>query len=437
MTSGEAEQGDGARSADATQWSVIARHAGFRRLFAGTSVSLLGSSVTTVALPLVAVVMLGASPLEMGILGAAAFLPHVVLGLPAGVWVSRWPFRRVIVGADLISALALACVPILGIAGALEMWHLFVLVVITGTCGLFSAVASQSFTPLLVPRRDLLAANGAMAMSSSVVSTTGSALGGVLVQLLTAPIAIAVDAVSLLVSAAMKARIPSDARGHERAERASSMLRGIAAGLHIVLRGSSTLRATTIAATVGAMAGQMQAVVLVLFLVRSLDLSPGTVGAAIAVSGAAGILGAVIGVPISRRLGSGPTFILGMLVSSAAGIVLALAAGPFVLVANVVVAAQLLRGWGPTLYGINQQTIRQTLVPPHRLAQAQATWRFLVFGVQPIGALLGGVLGTALGFRATLVISSLVMLLGVATAVLSPLRRMREVSEESSDPVLG
>lgn len=411
------------------QGRVLAAFPNFRRLFAGSSVSLLGSSVTTIAMPLTAVLLLGASPVQMGLLGAATFLPHLVLGLPAGVWVDRLSFRGVIVGADLLAAVALAAVPILAATGLLQMWQLYLVVMVTGTCSLFAAIASQSFAPVLIAPRDLLAANSAFALSNSVVATSGNALGGALVQLLTAPVAIAVDAVMLLVSAATKARITVSGREKGSRPTRESMLHGIRDGLRVALFENAALRATTIAATVGALGGQMQAVIVVLFLVRELGLSAGLVGVVIAVAGVAGIFGATVGVQITGRLGNGPTFILGMTISALAGLVMATAGGPTAAVVAVLVLAQVLRGWGPTLYGINQQTIRQVLVPPELLARTQATWRFLVFGMQPIGALLGGTLGGVVGFRATLVISSVIMLVGTTAALLSPLRTLRRLPE--------
>jgi MFS family permease len=416
------------------QWRVLTDHPDFRRLFGGNSVSLLGSSVTTVALPLTAVVVLGASPVQMGLLGAVSFLPHLVLGLPAGVWVDRLSYRRVIVGADLLAAAALTAVPILAATGLLQMWQLYLVVMITGTCSLFSTIAGQSFAPMLVPRRELLAANSAFALSNSVVATSGNALGGVLVQILTAPAAIAVDAASFLLSAVAKARITVTGRSAATGPVKESIIKGIWGGVRAALE-HPALRATTIAATVGALAGQMQGVTVVLFLVRDLRLSPGLVGLVIALAGLAGIAGAAIGVPITARLGNGPAFIAGMTLSSFAGLVMAAAGGPVAVVLAVVVGAQLLRGWGPTLYGINQQTIRQILIPPELLARTQATWRFLVHGMQPIGALLGGTLGAVAGLRTTLVASSLIMLTGTLLALLSPLRALRELPGAEARPV--
>lgn len=412
------------------QWSVLLRYRDFRRLFVGNSVSLLGSSVTTVALPLTAVVYLHASPVQMGLLGAVAFVPHLVLGLPAGVWVERLSYRGLLVVADLVQMALLGAIPVLAELHALSVWHLYVIVVLAGVCSLFDSVAAQSFTPILVPRQQLLSANSALALSNSTVNTTGTALGGALVQLLTAPVAIAADAVSFLLSACCKARIRTSGSSRTSTNRAERhLLRDIGEGLRAVV-GQPILRAVTISATIGALAGQMQGVVVVLFLVRSLHLSSALVGVTIAIAGVAGILGALVGVPISERVGHGPAFIIGQFLAGAAGLVMAAAGGPFYAVLMVLVAAQILRGWGPSLYGINQQTIRQVFISSELMSRAQATWRFLVYGMQPIGALFGGFFASTLGFRATLIISSITMLAGMIVALASPLRKVRSLPDQ-------
>ena len=381
--------------------SLLAQHKDFRRLFVGNSVSLLGSSVTTVALPLAAVVCLHATPIEMGLLGAAAFLPHLVLGLPAGVWVDRLPYKRILVLADLGQLLLIGSVPVAAALGTLTLAQLYVVVTLAGVCGLFDAVAAQSFTPMLVPREQLLPANSALMLTSSTVNVAGSALGSGLVVLLTAPVAMAADAVSFLVAALCKARITVPGVGNSVRGKAD-----LFGGLRIAFT-HPVLRPVTIAATLGALGGQMQNAVLVLYLVRVLGFSPGLVGIAVTMAGGAGILGALITPTVTRRLGPGWTFVLGMLLSSAAGLLLA--AGPALL-------SQLLRGAGPALYGVNQQTFRQTLVPQEQLSRVNAGWRFLVYGTQPVGAVLGGLLG-AVDLRTTLVVSAVIMLTGTVLAL--------------------
>jgi Na+/melibiose symporter-like transporter len=409
------------------QWSVLARCPDFRRLFVGNSVSLLGSSVTTVALPLTAVVYLHASPAQMGTLGAVALLPHLVLGLPAGVWVDRMPYRRVLILADLAQALLLASIPVLAILGILRMWQLYAVVVLAGVGSLFEAVTAQSFIPILVSRRQLLPANSALMQSNATVSTTGSALAGLLVTLLTAPIAVAADAISFLLAAACKARIRTPGPAVVSAGPGSQhFLADILEGVRAVFT-HRILRPVTLSAILGALAGQMQNVVLVLYLVRELGLPSGLVAVVVAIGGGAGVLGALVATPITQRLGPGPAFIAGMFLAATAGLVLAAATAPLLLAFAIVVLAQVLRGTGPSLYGVNQQTFRQTLIAPALLARVNATWRFLVYGTQPLGALLGGLLGSAISLRATLLLSSGGMLLGAAIAAGSPLRSLRKL----------
>jgi MFS family permease len=398
-------------------WGVVGRHADFRRLFVGNAVSLLGSSVTTVALPLTAVLYLHASPLQMGLLGAAAMLPHLVLGLPVGVWVSRLPYRRVLVVSDLAQTVLLGSIPVLAALGQLRMWHLYAVVGLAGAAGLFEIVALQSFTPMLLPPEDLFAGNSAYLGSFQTINTSGPATAGLLVTAFGAPVSIAVDAVSFLVAAVFKSRIRHP--GRSPASRAAAP--GIGEGLRALLS-HRLLRPLTLAATVGAFANQAQAVVLVLFLVRELHLPPWAVGVAVAISGAAGVIGAVVVGRFTRRVGPGWAHIGGMLLASTGGLVLA-AAGPLALV----VVGQLMRGAAPSLFGVNQQTLRQTLVSPERLAQVNASWRFLVFGFQSLGALVGGLLASAAGLRSTLVATSCLMLTGMAISIASPLRSLRSM----------
>lgn len=194
-------------------------------------------------------------------------------------------------------------------------------------------MTAQSFTPGLVPRQQLLAANSALMISRATVGTTGAALGGILVSVVTAPIAIAADVASFLLAGLCKARIRTSGLAVVENRQPAHLRHEISEGLRIVF-GLKVIRAVTLAATIGALAGQMQAVILVLYLVRQLGLSTALVGGAIAVGGAAGILGALAATPITRRAGPGPAFITGMFLASAGGLVLAAASRPLPLAGN-------------------------------------------------------------------------------------------------------
>src|SRR5262244_275830 len=184
-----------------SQWLVLRRHPEFFKLWSGQAISSFGSAITTVALPLAAVVVLHASPVQMGVLLALTTLPHLLFGLVAGVGVDRLPRKSILVGTDLGRCLLLATIPILGVLGELRIEHLYAVAFLTGTMTLLFETASMSLLPALVGRDNLIHANGAMILNTSVASTAGPALAGGLVQVLTAPVAIAFDAASFLLSA--------------------------------------------------------------------------------------------------------------------------------------------------------------------------------------------------------------------------------------------
>ena len=428
-----ATAGEAGSSAPSSLWSVLASYSEFRKLFAGNSISVLGSSVTTIALPLTAVLYLHASASQMGLLSAAALLPYLALSLQVGVWVDLFPYKRVLLIADLVQAVLLGSIPFLATFGLLRLWQLYVVALLAGCANLLESVAAQSFTPVLIPRRQLLPANSAMALTNAAVGTTGSAIAGFLVAALTAPIAIAVDAASFLLAFLCKVRI-STSQTSVTSRRASKerLHVEIVKGLRAVF-GHRILRSVTIAAAVGALAGQVQNVVLILFLVRHVGLPSGLVGITIAVGGVAAVGGSLIVTSVTRALGPGRTFILGMAIQSLGGLVLVCAPGIFPLAVAVVIIAQILRATGPSLYGVNQQTLRQTLMPAEMLARANGSWRFLVYGSQALGALLGGYLGSTLGLPMTLVAGSAVMLMATAFAAVSPLRSLRQLPVAAQD----
>jgi MFS family permease len=401
-------------------------HPEFFKLWSGQAVSTVGSRITTVAMPLAAVVMLHASPLQMGVLSALAVLPHLLFGLMVGVWVDRLRHRTILIVADLGRALVLGSVPILGFLQLLRMEHLYAVAFLTGLMSLLFATAATSLVPALVGRANLLRANSALVLNDTVARTAVPTLAGWVVQALSAPAAIAFDALSFVVSAGCSRLIRVEpapgSTGRGRMRLWSEMLEGLR-----VLFGNAILSPITISATVGAFAGAMQGALVVLYFVQDLSLTPTFVGLALAVSGLASVVGALLAGSVSQRLGLGPAYLTGGLLSALAGLFLAAAAGPSASVALFLVLGQLLAGLGQPLFSVPQTTLRQSLVADHVLGRVNASWRFLVFGAQPLGALLGGALGATLGLRATLVVSSFGMLAGCLWAFRSPVRSLRQI----------
>lgn len=287
--------------------------------------------------------------------------------------------------------------------------------------------ASMTLLPSLVGHDNLIQANGAMVLSTSVAGTAEPALAGGLVQVLTAPVAIAFDAVSFLLSAGCSLLIEVKPVTASVTPPSGVRLRAeIVEGLRAVF-GSRVLSSIAVSAAIGAMAGAMQGALVVLYLARELHLSAAFIGLAVATSGAASVVGALLAAPLIRWLGPGPAYIRGQMLTSLAGLILAAARGPITVVMLLVRVGQLVAGLGPPLYAVPQRTLRQALVPDQLLGRANATWRFLVFGAQPLGALLGGVLGAALGLRAALVVGSVGILFAVTWATRSPLRTLRQI----------
>ncbi|WP_168197267.1 MFS transporter [Kribbella sp. ALI-6-A] len=399
------------------RWRVVSSNPEFRKLWIGQGVSAAGTAVTGMALPLVAVVGLGASAAEMGVLAALAVVPHLVLGLPAGVWVDRGSRRRFMVVADVGRAGLLAAIPLLAATGELRMPHLYVVAVLTGALTVVSDTASLALLPALVRREELVEANSASMLSQTLASTAGPAGAGLLIQLLSAPVAVAVDAVSYVGSAVASFLIKEPPR---ETPQTSWPRLDLTTGLKELFR-DPVLAGLTRSATVAAVAGAMQGPLVVLYLVRELHWSPLLVGVAITTLGASSVFGTLIAPAYSNKLGIGPAYLIGQLIASCAGFALALAWWPLVFI------GQVMTGLGMPLYGVPQRALRQALVPDHLLGRTTAAWRTLVIGGQTVGALAGGLVGTLLDLRAALVLSSLGMLAGLMLALLSPVKTLRQL----------
>jgi MFS family permease len=404
--------------------TVLRRHPDFLRLWSGQSVSSFGSAITTLALPLTAVLALKAGPVQMGLLAALGFLPHLALGLPAGVWVDRWQRRPVLVATDLGRAVLLGSIPVLALLGALRMEYLYVVALLVGVCTLFFDVAATSYLPSLVDRDDLLDANSASALSSALAATAGPALAGGLVQLLTAPLAIAVDALSYVASARCVILIQAPEAQTPRQQR-RRLWSEVAEGLR-VLAEDPILRPIIGASAVGSFGGAMRQAVLVLYLVRGFGLTPTLLGLIFAAGGMASVLGGLLAGPARDRFGPGPAIVGGTLLWCAGNALIPLAGGSRLLVMALALAGQVMSGVGTPVYSINQITVRQATVPYRLLGRVNASRRFLVFGVIPLGALLGGALGQAVGLRSALVVGVVWQALSLLWLLLSPVRTLRQ-----------
>ena len=398
------------------------RHADFNRLWAAHSASLFGSEITALALPLMAVIMLDATPVQMGVLAAAGTAPFLLCSLLAGVWVDRRRRRPVLIGADLARAGLLLSIPLAAWMGVLRMEQLYLVTFVVGVFSVFFEVADYAYVPSLVGRESVVEANSKLQISYSAAEACGPGVAGLLVQFISASGAIAIDAVSFLVSAILLRRIetPEPPVGTQTSR---GVRHEIESGLRALL-GHRLLRPIVLGSIADSIFLKAIAAIFVLYATRELEISPVMLGVILAVGGIGAIPGALLSAPAARRFGVGPTIIGGWLIGAATWLLIPLATGPVAV--PVLAASMLLSGIAGTIVNVQQWSLRQLVTPDALQGRVTASHRFLVYGAYPLGALLGGWLGAALGLRPAIALCAL----GAVTAPLwvacSPLRRLRE-----------
>jgi MFS family permease len=402
----------------------LLRRTAFRRYWSAQTVSLFGDQITLLAVPLLAVLAIGAGPAEMGYLTAAALLPHLLFSLPAGAWVDRRPSkRRLMIIADLGRAGLLLVVPVLWWTGALTLPLLCAVAFAIGVLSVFFEVAHSSLFAALVQRADYVDANSLLNGSRAMSYVAGPSLGGILVQVLTAPVALVADVFTYLTSAVFLARM----RVTEHAVPSGPGL-GMAAGVRYVAR-SPVLRAILLGTTTLNLFNYMFTALFVLYVTTELDVSPGTLGVIIGAGAVGALLGAVVAGAVIRRLGIGPALIVGLVVFPAPLVLIPLAGGPYPLVLALLFAAEFVSAMGVMVLDIAAGSVQTAATPETMLAVVAGFKRTVNYGIRPIGAVIGGALGAAIGVRPALWIATLGALLGVLWVVFSPLRTMRTLPD--------
>jgi predicted MFS family arabinose efflux permease len=399
----------------------------FRKLWAGQTISAVGSSITYVALPLTAALVLGADAQQMGVLVAAGWVPFLLFALFAGVWSDRLPRKPLLIVTDLVRAAVLATIPIAAVLGVLRIEQVIVVAFLVGSMTVLFQAAYRPFIPVLVGRESLVEANSKLAMSESTARVVGPSLGGALVQLLTAPIAIAFDALSFVISATAVAMMSVHESPPPPSER-KAMWTEIAEGLRACL----TDRFIRTTMTVGALfnvAITMGDAVYVLYATRTLGLDAGLIGGVYTVGGIASLIGASTVQALIRRTGIGPGM-LGALAVIAAASALVLAAGGSPLVAAGYLAARgALTSFSAMVYNVTSTSVVQAVTPDRLLGRVGGAGQVVSLGLIPIAALTGGWLGQHVGLWNTLALSMVAQLLSFAIVAMSPLRTIRRTSD--------
>jgi MFS family permease len=407
--------------------SSLWRHRDFVRLWAGQTVSVFGSQVTELALPLAAVLTLNATAFQMGLLSAAGMAPWILFALLVGVWVDRSLRRRwILVAADVGRALVLVSVPIAAAFGVLSLGQLFVVAFAAGCLTLAFNVAWGSYLNVLVPREQLVDGNSKLMGSYATAQIAGPSIAGALVQVFTAPFAILVDAISFLVSAfALRSiRAPEPER---RLERRGSLRHDLAVGLRFIRDDRLQRAIAGSAATLNFFGAAIYAVI-VLYAVRELGLSSVLIGLFFAAGAVGALVGTQLAPRLTRRLGAGRTILLATIGFPPALAIVPLASPgqPAWLAVTILAVAEAVGGLAVMLFDVNTAALRQALTPEHLYGRSAGAMSFLTQSAKPLGSLFGGTVATAVGLHSTLWICAAGGLLVIPWTVFSPLRGGRD-----------
>ena len=376
------------------------------------------------ALPLTAILTLDATPAQLGILTAAATLPSLLVSLPAGAWVDHLRRRPVLIGADLGRALLLGSIPLAAVLGLLRIEYLYLVAALASALTVCFDVAADSYLPALVPRGQLVAGNSKLAASESLAQIAGPGVGGVLVQLITAPLAILVDAGSFLASALCLRLIRTAEPAPPAGNQEQRIWHEIGEGLRLLAR-EPVLRAFAgCSGTLNGFGGIGDALFR-LYALRHLAMSPALLGTIYALGSVAWLFGAVLVNRVTLRLGPGPTMLLGALLIGVANLLVPLAGVLLEAALPLLVCRSLLLGIANPLYNVTSTSMQQALTPPRLLGRVNASMEFIGVGTLPLGALVGGILAEALGVWNALLIGALGGLLAVLWLLLSPVRSLR------------
>jgi MFS family permease len=393
----------------------------FLKLWGGQSISELGSQVSQLALPTVAILLLGATPFQVGLLTACEFLAFPTLGLVAGVYADRLRRRPIMIACDLARMAALASVPIAFAFNALAIPQLYVVALITGVGTVFFDVSYQSYLPALISRTDLVEGNSKLQFSGSLAQMAGPALAGFLIQVVGAARAVAVDAASFLVSVLSLwwIRRPEPAPKPVSESGRSGFSSEMWEGIRFVF-GNPTIWKIAGSTSTSNLGSQIFFAVYLIFAYRVLHLTPGVIGLVFGAGAVGGLLGALSASWIARRIGLGPTLFVTIIAFGLGALLVPLAQFGFAV--PLLLASSVIGSFANPVYNINQVSLRQAITPDRVQGRMNATVRTVIWGTIPIGALIGGIVGNTYGLVPAMYIGIAVSLLAGVWILLGPVR---------------
>jgi MFS family permease len=404
------------------------------KLWSAETISQFGTQVTFLAIPLVAISVLQASAFQVALIAVFDFLPFIIFTLPAGAWIDRLRRRPVMIVGDVGRAVMLLSIPVAYELGVLTIYQLYLVGFVNGILTVFFDVAYQAYLPSLVERDQIVEGNAKLEISRSTAYIAGPGVGGVLIQVAGPALAVIADAISFIGSALFLFRIRKSEPAVERPTAAGEKSPGIRAevadGLRYVV-GNRYLRPIAACTATSNLFGNLAFSIVLLYMARDLGLEPGLIGLIFAIGNIGTLAGAFTASRVPKRIGVGRTIVASALLFGPTMLLIPLAPREFP--APLLIASGLLAGYGNVLYNVNQVSLRQAITPERMQGRMNATMRFIVWGTIPVGAILGGVLATAIGLLPTLWIGALGSFIPGVFVLFSPVRSLKEIPEPEAE----
>lgn len=409
----------------------LLREQEFRRFWIGQTISSFGDQITWLALPVIAVLILHADPAQMGLLTAFGLLPHLLFSLPAGVWLDRvQQRRRLMILMDLGRAAAIAAIPLAVFIGWLTIPLLFMVAFVVGTMSLIFTICWGTLFVTVAKRDQYVEANALLNGSRSVSNVGGPAMAGILIQILSAPVALLLDAASFVGSAFFLRRISAEEAPIEHDP--GSIGSQLATGLRFTARDPIVRPSVLAASTMNVFNYGFQGL-FILYVLQYLGVEPGLLGLALGAGAVGSVVGAIVAGGVGRRLGIGGAFLLGLILFPGATILIPIAAPgmPMPLILALLFVAEFVSGFGVMILDINAGAMLFARTPDRIRGRAMGTFGFVNNGVRPIGAVIGGLIGAAFGVRETLLVTTILSLAGALWLIGTPILGLRELPRAS------
>lgn len=410
------------------------RHADFLRLWAAQAFSAFGSRITRTALPIIAVATLDESAAVVSILMALQIAPGLVVGLFAGGFIDRSRKRRILIGADLVRALAVLSLTAAWALGALSIIHVIAVGAVVGAASALFQITDNTYLPALIGRRQLAEGNAKLESTEAIAEITGPAAAGYLIRILGAPLAVVLDALTYAWSALLLSRIravePRPAADAPRVRAIDDLRLGMR-----TIFGHPVVRPIVLSHMVWSISGGFFIALYTVFCLRELRLSESTFGVIVGMGGVGALAGALVSRRLVRALGLGPTLVATSVLSLACAVFIPLAGGSFAMTVGFLVAHQLLSDGFSVAFVIQAVTLRQTVLPRESLGRANAAIHVVTSGLLPVAALIAGAIAELAGIRVAVWVGVVVGL--VAPILLLPLWKLRDMPPSASGEIHG